>query len=148
MKRTLIVWVMLGALSAQAGMSKLAAISMLETGDNDRAVGKAGERSRYQLMPSTWRMYTTQKDYTNPVLAAKIAARHLEALETNFRAKTHREPTDFDRYVLWNAGENYYARVNHDPGRVHRVIRERAERYVNLRQMPDREPMLAMGGMH
>ena len=45
---------MLSALSAQAGLSKLEAISMIETCDRDWIVGKAGERSRYQIMPSVW----------------------------------------------------------------------------------------------
>lgn len=132
---------MLGAFNLQAGFSKLEAISMIETGDNDRAVGKAGEVSRYQLLPKTWRQYTTQRSYTNPVFAAQIARTHLASLEANFRARTGREPTDFECYVLWNAGLNYYAKIGFNADRVHRSIRERAERYVNLRQAP--QQMLA-----
>jgi hypothetical protein len=32
------------------GMDRLAALSMIETGDNDRMVGRAGEISRYQIL--------------------------------------------------------------------------------------------------
>jgi hypothetical protein len=129
------VIVMLSALSAQAGLSKLEAISMIETCDRDWIVGKAGERSRYQIMPSVWSHYTPSRDYSNPQLARAVAERHLTALEETLRKEAGREPTDFDRYVLWNAGPTYYAKINFDARRVSPVVRERAQRYVNLREM-------------
>jgi hypothetical protein len=127
--------VMLSAFSAQAGLSKLEAISMIETCDRDWIVGKAGERSRYQIMPSVWSHYTPSRDYSNPQLARAVAERHLTTLEETFRKETGREPTDFDRYVLWNAGPTYYGKINFEARRVSSVIRERAQRYVNLREM-------------
>ncbi len=129
------VIVMLSALSAQAGLSKLEAISMIETCDRDWIVGKAGERSRYQIMPSVWSHYTPSRDYSNPQLARAVAERHLAALEETFRKETGHEPTDFDRYVLWNAGPTYYGKISFNSRRVSPVIRERAQRYVNLREM-------------
>jgi hypothetical protein len=147
MKTKLFLLLVLGALNAHAGFSKLEAISMIETGDNDRAVGKAGEISRYQLMPRTWRQYTSEKAYTNPAFATQIARLHLTSLEVSFRARAGREATDFDCYVLWNAGLSYYAKVGFNPNRVHHSIRERAERYVNLRQMNANGPMLAFSGV-
>jgi len=141
MKKKMLLLLVLGALNAQAGFSKLEAISMIESGGNDWAVGKAGEVSRYQLLPKTWRHYTTFQAYSNPLLARQIARQHLAALEANFRARAGREATDFDCYVLWNAGLHYYARIGFQPARVHPVIRERAERFVNLRQID--APVLA-----
>jgi hypothetical protein len=132
---------MIGMLSAQAGLSKLDALSMIESANNDRAVGKFGEISRYQLRPQVWRCFTSSRAYSNPAFARNIAAQYFESLESRFRAEAGREPSDFDRYVLWNAGPNYYARLGFDARKVHRVIRERAERYVNLRTMPDTPPM-------
>jgi hypothetical protein len=136
--------------SAQAGLSKLEAISMLETADRDTIVGRAGERSRYQIMPSVWRHYTTSREYTNPQVARSVAERHLASLEATFRAQTGREPSDFDRYVLWNGGPTYYGKIGFNALRVHPVIRERAQRYVNLREMKQNltpVPLLAFGAL-
>jgi hypothetical protein len=129
------VILMLAVTSGQAGLSKLEAISMIETADRDWVVGAAGERSRYQIMPKIWNTYTSSREYRNPQLARAVAERHLASLEETFFKATGREASDFDRYVLWNGGPTYYAKINYDAKRVHRVIRERAERYVNLRHM-------------
>lgn len=102
----------LSSLSAQAGFTKLEAISMIESGNNDRAVGRAGEVSRYQIKPQVWRQYSKSRVYADAQLAGWVAAQHLQDLESGFRAKTGREATDFDRYVLWNGGLSYYARLH------------------------------------
>ena len=141
----------LSILSAHAGLSELEAISMIESGNNDRAIGGAGEVSRYQIMPHVWQTYTASRAYHNREVSRKIAEKHLAYLESVFHSRTGRPPSDFDRYVLWNAGPTYYSRRGFTAGRVHRVIRERANRYVNLRQMPDSAPaqgILALGILH
>jgi len=134
MYRTICVLGM-STLMAQAGMSKLEAISMIETGNNDHAVGDAGEVSRYQIKPRVWRCYSSSRAYQNSVLSAWVAEQYLAGLEATFRRQTGREPSDFDRYVLWNGGPTYYERVGFKASRVHPVIRERARRFVNLREM-------------
>jgi hypothetical protein len=116
-----------------SGLSKLEAISMIETGDNDRAVGRAGEVSRYQIRPEVWRQYSDSFAYGNREIASTVAEKHMLYLETLFRTRTGREATDFDLYVLWNAGAGYYERVGFAAQRVGRVIRDRAQRYFNLR---------------
>jgi hypothetical protein len=133
--RIVVLFLIMSAWCAQAGLSKLDAISMIETGNNDRVIGRLGEVSRYQIMPRVWKAYTRSWNYRNPNLAALVAEKHLTFLEDGFREQAGREPTDFDRYVMWNAGLTYYARKGFSPDRVHRVIRERANRYVNLRHM-------------
>src|SRR6185503_4148792 len=125
----------LSAITAQAGLSKLEAISMIESGNNDSAIGGAGEVSRYQIMPVVWRSYTQSRAYQNASVSTQIATKHLAYLETFFKERTGREPSDFDRYVLWNAGPVYYSKVGFSQRRVHPTIRERADRFVNLRQM-------------
>jgi len=125
----------LSVLSGQAGMSKLEAISMIESGNNDFAIGDAGEVSRYQILPQVWKRFTNSRAYSNEAISSGVAARYLEVLETNFRARAGREPSDFDRYVLWNGGPGYYERIGFAARRVHPIIRERAQRFVNLRQM-------------
>ena len=122
-------------LTACAEFTKLEALSMIETGDNDDAIGIAGEVSRYQIKPRIWQEYSRTKAYRDVTISAKVAGKHLAGLERTFRSRTGREPGDFDLYVLWNAGPTYYAKVNFSAKRVHPIIRERAQRYANLRKM-------------
>ncbi len=129
---------MLGAFwtfASQAEVSKLEALSLIESGDNDAAVGQAGEVSRYQIKPRIWQEYSLSRAYRDASVSAKVAAKHLADLEQTFRARAGREPGDFDLYVLWNAGPTYYAKVNFSSKRVNPIIRERAQRYANLRKM-------------
>jgi len=144
MRRIVVLVLTVLALSARAGVSKLEAIGMIESGNNDRAIGKAGEVSRYQIMPRVWRNYSASRAYHNVGVSRRIAEKHLENLEQTFRERTGREATDFDRYVLWNAGPSYYGRIGFSAARVHPVIRERAQRFVNLRQM---KPLAVSNGM-
>ena len=134
-----ILWItLLGALStftSRAGLTKLEALSMIETGDNDAAIGTAGEVSRYQIKPRIWQEYSPSKAYRDVTISAKVAGRHLAGLERIFRSRAGREPGDFDLYVLWNAGPTYYAKVHFSAKRVHPIIRERAQRYANLRKL-------------
>jgi hypothetical protein len=136
------------ALTAHAGLSRLEALSMIETGDNDLVRGDAGEVSRYQLMPRVWLNYTNSVDYQNPQVSGWVAQQHLKYLESWFRTKAGRPPSEFDLYVLWNAGPTYYFRKNLSAAAVHSSIRERATRFVNLREMrnegPGRPPLLAL----
>ena len=130
-----------GAMSCQAGLAPLAALSMIESGNNDRAVGGAGEVSRYQIKPSVWRRYTNSRAYQDSALAAEVAQQHLASLDTIFTRRTGHAPTDFDRYVMWNAGPAYYERIGFEPRRVYPVVRRRAQRYVNLRETSDTAAM-------
>src|SRR6266404_4287035 len=120
------------ALPAQAALSRLEAISLIESGNNDRARGSAGEVSRYQLLPNVWSTYSDSHSYANSKVASLVARQHLDHLETWFQAQAGRAPTDFEIYVLWNAGPAYYARRAFSAAAVHRLVRERAERFVNL----------------
>ena len=139
----------LSTLNASAGLSKLGALSMIESGDNDRAIGAAGEVSRYQIRPYVWRRYSVSRAYRDPQVAKAVAECHLAYLETLFLQATGRQPTDFDRYVLWNGGPTYYANIGFKAARVCRTIRGRAQRFVNLREMketPQTTPLLAVAG--
>jgi len=120
---------------AMAGLSKIDALGMIESGNNDAAIGTSGEISRYQIKPYIWREYSASRSWRDVRVAALVAQDYLTDLEETFRKRARREPTDFDLYVLWNAGPAYYSKVGFAPERVHRVIRERASRFVNLREM-------------
>jgi hypothetical protein len=110
------------------------ALGMIETGNHDGRIGGAGEVSRYQIMPSVWRRYSGSESYRDPEVSLTVAQQHWTALYTVFKVKAHREPTDFDMYVLWNTHYGYYASRNFDPALIAPVVRDRAQRYVNLVQ--------------
>lgn len=121
--------------AADGGFSRLEAISLIETADNDRLIGSKGEISRYQIMPCVWRQYSQSRNYQDRKEAKRIAQQHLQVLEELFRRRTGRAPAEFDIYVMWNAGPYYYAKRGFSPGRVAPSIRERATRFVNLRTL-------------
>ncbi|MGA2246087.1 MAG: hypothetical protein ABSH48_13895 [Verrucomicrobiota bacterium] len=113
------------------------ALGMIETGNDDREIGGAGEVSRYQIMPSVWRCYSVSRSYRNPEVALAVARQHWAVLHDSFKQQAGREPTNFDMYVLWNTHHGYYAGRNFDPARLSPVVRDRAQRYVNLVQCGD-----------
>ncbi len=139
----IILAMLCSAVGVQAGLSKIDALGMIESGNNDAAVGSFGEVSRFQIKPHIWREYTASRSWRDVRVSAHVANDYLADLEVTFRRRSRREPTDFDLYVLWNAGPSYYAKVGFSATRVHPVIRERAERYVNLRRMNNASPATA-----
>jgi hypothetical protein len=93
---------------------RLAALSQVETGDNDRAQGKAGEVSRFQIMPAVWRAYasftitnqdgqrvTMQLDPTDYFAARQVATRILQDRCKAFEKHFHQPPDNYDFYLLW-----------------------------------------------
>ncbi len=124
---------LLTAAGAKAELSRLDALSLIESGDNDAAVGRAGEVSRFQIMPHVWSHYSGSRAFRNTKVSTAVAAMHLEELTTWFQQRTGRAASDFDIYVMWNAGPTYYHRIGFKTSRVNRVITERARRYAALR---------------
>ena len=108
------------------------ALGMIETANNDGEIGGAGEVSRYQIMPSVWKHYSDSRSYQNPEISLEVAQQHWTALHAFFKQQTHREPTNFDMYVLWNTRYGYYASKGFNPARLNPVVRDRAQRFVNL----------------
>lgn len=111
---------------------RLNALGMIETGNDDRAIGKAGEISRYQLAPPVWKSYSQSMDYRNPDVSLQVARLHWNHLAAYFKEKTGRAPGDFDMYVLWNTRYGYYAHFNFSPRQISAIVRDRAQRFVNL----------------
>jgi hypothetical protein len=108
------------------------ALGMIETANNDREVGGAGEVSRFQIMPSVWKHYSDSRNYQNSAVSWEVAQRHWSVLHEAFKKQVRRDPTDFDMYVLWNTRYGYYASKGFNPARLNPVIRDRAQRFVNL----------------
>jgi len=111
---------------------RLFALGMIESGNDDRGVGAAGEISRYQIQPSVWKSYSGSKRYQEHEIARDVASQHWNHLAGYFRQKTGRDPSDFDMYVLWNTRFGYYANRSFDPNQIHFTVRDRARRFVNL----------------
>jgi hypothetical protein len=107
-------------------MDRLAALSMLETGDNDRMVGRAGEISRYQILKSEWRSVTNSVHYSDPATAKHVTLVLLERRVQAFQDLYNRPPTHFEVYGLWNAPNQVLT------GKVSRTVAERCRRYSNL----------------
>ncbi|HWI58148.1 MAG TPA: hypothetical protein VNZ22_13040 [Bacillota bacterium] len=106
-------------------MDYWAALSELESGNDDCAVGAAGEISRYQIRQEVWRrLAPAEADWQNPHHACTVAWEIMKERCRNFERAYSRPPTPFEFYVLWNAPAQILAPSP--------VVRERAERFVNL----------------
>ncbi|HEY5296871.1 MAG TPA: hypothetical protein VIK59_03005 [Verrucomicrobiae bacterium] len=111
-----------GALFSASAMDRWAALSMIESGDNDRAIGPDGEISRFQILPALW-------PGGNPhdlQIALNAAKQIMQTRLDEFQAGHKRPASDFEFYVLWNAPWE----ANHPS----KVVRERARRFANLVQ--------------
>ena len=113
---------MLATATSIPAMDRWEALSMFESGNNDHAIGRLGEISRFQIRRELW-----PGGNPHDVRVALSAARNImEVRLGKFRASHKREVTDFEFYVLWNA-----------PWQVNRpsaVVSERARRFENLVQ--------------
>ena len=121
-----LMWVLSLLPLAASGMDRLTALSNLETGNNDRMVGKAGEISRYQVRKSEWSSVTSSKAYRDPNVAKQVTLKLLDQRVEKFVGLYKRNPTDFEVYALWNAPTQALT------GKISRVVAERSRRYANL----------------
>jgi len=103
-------------------MDRWAALSMIESGDEDQAIGPGGEISRYQIRPELWPGGDPQNTQIALAAAQKIMLTRIE----EFKRSHQRMPTDFEFYVLWNAPWQ----ADHPSA----AVTERARRFSNLIQ--------------
>jgi len=110
-------------------MDRWAALSQLESGDNDSARGAAGEVSRYQVRPEIWKQYAAANmNWLVPADALRVAQSIMNERCAEFEHAFGRRPTDFEFFILWNA-----------PARIERpakAVQERARRFCNLVSKP------------
>lgn len=115
--------------------AKLRALSQIESNDNDKAKGRHGELSRYQLKRSVWRQhFPDEKDQRHiPAEARRCAKAHLCWLELKLcLAQRKRNPDPRDVYAAWNLGLEAFARRDYDLTKLSKTIRQRSERFNNL----------------
>jgi len=123
MKIASLVLGLIVCVSANAfGMDRWSALSMLESGNNDYAVGHQGEVSRYQILPKLWPGGNPQNEQE-----ALAAAKEIMQVRLNRFEKTHSRPAnDYEFYILWNAPWQ----ASHPS----KTVAERAQRFSNLVQ--------------
>jgi hypothetical protein len=124
MKRMLLIWLCLPLCGF--GMDRLSALSMLETGDDDYAVGQAGEISRFQVQKSEWRSVTNSVNYADSETARTVVLQIMERRSQAFQAAFGHVPNDFEYYALWNAPAQAMQ------GKLSPRVTERCRRFVNL----------------
>ena len=115
--------------------TKLRAISQIESNDNDKAKGRHGELSRYQLKRIVWKQhFPYEKDSRHiPAEARRCAKAHLCWIEIQLcLAKHTKDPNPKDIYVAWNLGLEAFSRRDYNFDRLPVAIRQRAERFENL----------------
>ena len=101
---------------------------MLESGDNDKAIGPGGEISRFQIQRVLWPGGDPQDAQVALAAAQELMRSRLEEFEKSYK----RPATDFEFYILWNAPR----RIQHPTTRV----MERARRFANLVKLNDLQP--------
>jgi hypothetical protein len=111
----------------------LLALAQIETGNNPRAIGRAGERSEYQITPAVWRgaaqRLRREASTSNPSVSpgTLIAAYHLGVIQQSLSMHFRRKPTSQEIYQAWNAGIGSVIRK-----RVPSSSRRSSERFANL----------------
>jgi len=105
----------------------LSAIRIVETGDNRRSVGRAGERGAYQFRAATWRQHSRQPFHlAHTRYADVVARRHYTWLVRNLE-RAGRPADAYHIALAWNAGLH---RTTH--GRPAAASRSYATRVQNL----------------
>jgi hypothetical protein len=124
-KVCMLVFLLACICSAGSAMDRWSALSQIESGNNDKAVGRLGEISRFQILPNVWTALAPENaDWENPKDALAVAKVAMKKRCADFERTYHRAPTDFEFYVLWNA-----------PAQIEQpssVVSERAKRFCNL----------------
>ena len=122
MKHLLIILALCGTVHAN---DRIETLSMLETGDNDRAVGKHLERSRWQMLPYVRREYgLTIAASRDPKLARPVVAAEMARRVNVFNKKYHRAPSDFEWAIIWHAPHRVLHPTSGD--------RDYAQRFCNI----------------
>ena len=118
------------------------ALGAIESGDDDHAVGGAGEVSRYQIKKNIWRAYSSSSRFWDKNEAWRVVEQVLAARVDAYRRYTGHTPGAFDIYVLWNAPGQFH-RVGYQQKRISRVVAERAMRFTNLVRRAESPTMVA-----
>jgi hypothetical protein len=125
-RQALLIFAFLGVALSASGMDRWAALSMIESGDDNSAVGPGGEISCFQIQRDLWPGGDPQDRQLALVVAQEVMRQRL----SKFQQSHKRDVTAFEFYVLWNAPYQ----VNHPTT----IVAERARRFANLVELVPR----------
>lgn len=80
-------------------MSYWQALSQIESGDNDKAIGQHFEVSRYQILREYW---PPGLDWENPQVALRVAQDIMHERCQRFYVRHNRQPTAREWVRLWH----------------------------------------------
>jgi len=142
---SVVALLLLGFNSAAASDAAfLEAVAQVESGQNRKAVGKAGERGMYQVNKAAWddasARLKAEGHYAFPwskwrdaTAQDMVAASHLRWIRANFHRLGMTDPTPEELALVWNVGWS---------GAVSRKFmpNEYAKRVANLFRLSSRKP--------
>ena len=113
-------------------LAALTALGEIESGNDDLAIGAAGEITRYQILPNIWKLYDPDMSRTSDVnYAGEITVKILQHRHGKFTEAMKRQPNTKELYALWNA-PGIFANIGYDYDRLPAIIKDRCERFGNL----------------
>jgi hypothetical protein len=124
--QVILIFAFLGLAASASAMDRWAALSMIESGDDNSAIGPGGEISCFQIQRDLWPGGDPQDRRLALVVAQEVMRQRL----SKFQQSHKRDVTDFEFYVLWNAP--------HQVNRPSTVVTERAQRFANLVELVPR----------
>lgn len=111
------------------------AIAHVESNNKMSARGKAGERTAWQILPTTWRHYApADHKMTSRADAYTVALIIYVHNRDRFMLATGVLPNNFDVYAMWNLGFNGYKRRKFNIDKCPLITRRAAMRYHTLCQ--------------
>ena len=142
---SVVALLLLGFNSAAASDAAfLEAVAQVESGQNRKAVGKAGERGMYQVNKAAWddasarlkaegHYFFPWSKWRDATAQDMIAASHLRWIRSNFHRIGMTNPTPEQLALVWNVGWS---------GAVSRKFmpNEYAKRVANLFRLSSRKP--------
>jgi hypothetical protein len=123
-------------------MDRFDALSQLESRNNDHAIGKRQEVSRFQILPEFWAQATAGNKQatqlfrpTDPNAAKAVVNWIMEGRCRTFAERYHRAPTDFEYYILWHRPACLIGRTV--PRHLTLAETDRGRRFASLCQSAD-----------
>ena len=118
-------------------MDRFEALSQIETHNNDWAIGRQQEVSRFQILPAYWadaaatnKQIAANARPTDPAAARAVVDWIMQSRCHSFQVRYHRPPNDFEYYILWHRPACYIGRVI--PRAITPAENDRATRFASL----------------
>lgn len=116
--------------------NNICAIAVVESNDRMSAIGSRGERTAWQILPTTWNQYSKKGEVTSLRSDAyNVALRiYLHNHERYVKARGVL-PNSLDHYAMWNLGFVGYRRRHFDINRCPLITRRAAMKYLSLTEL-------------